>query len=122
MPGPGARAMAALAEYCGDLTTAGIPADTDRTRVQVPGAWVSLQNLDITRLDGGGTARVHVHLVVPDNGDTAAQPALAALFDRFTAAGHTWADGEPVDTAWAAVVGPTTSPVPAWRVPVDLDF
>lgn len=118
----GYRLVAACRQLAADLTAVGIPADVERTRVRAPGAWITPQSVDITTLAGGGTARVHVVLVAPDNGEFAALEQLAELLDQFLATGHCWADGETVDTAWAAVIGPNSSPVPAFRIPVDLDL
>jgi hypothetical protein len=111
--------VAACQGLAADLTAAGVPASVERGKVQTPGAWVAPQQVDITTLAGGGTVTVDVVLVVGDHGDLPVLAALDGLLDKvltldlpFTA---------PVDTSYALAL-PDRSPLPAFRVPVEIDL
>jgi hypothetical protein len=114
--------MSRLVDACLDLastlTAAGIPASVERAKVRTPGAWISPQTRDITTLDGSGSAAVDVILVVGDHGELTSLKALDEMADKVVALGL--ALTEPVDTAYALTL--TSSPLPAFRVPVELDL
>lgn len=113
------RLLNACDALAAELTTAGVRASVERAKVTTPGAWVSPQNVEITTLSGGGTARVDVVLVAGDTGDRPALQALEGLLDKVLALDHL-AVTEPVDTSWALVL--TGSPLPAFRLVIQLDL
>ena len=115
----GSRVMPALLALVDELNDAGVPASLNRSEVNTPGAWVSPQTIDVTTLDGGGTARVHIVLVVGDLGDTASHTALLGLVDKVLTLGLFPAD-EGIDTGWSLML--RDQPLPAYRFPIDLDI
>jgi hypothetical protein len=117
----GARLLAACYDLADDLTAAGVPASVDRSKVSTPGAWVTPASLDTLSLGGDGTARVDVVLVVAPGSDTATLTALADLLDR-AMAGAQLVAAEPVDTSWVLQLPHSPTPLPAFRLPVDLDL
>jgi hypothetical protein len=118
----GARMVTACKALAADLTSAGIGADVERTRVNVPGAWIAPQELDLTTLGGSGTVRVHVILIAADNGDVASHTTLAGLLDKCMSPPVGLVPAEPVDTGWTVVLRSGENPYPAYRLPVDLDL
>lgn len=60
------------------LDTVGIPAAVDPAEVELPGAWISVTEVDLFALGGGGTVKVDVYLIAPD---TMPRTALAILGD-----------------------------------------
>jgi len=118
----GARMVAACRALAVDLTEAGIPADVERARVNPGGAWVAPQSVDLTTLSGSGTVRVHVILVAADNGDVSSHLTLAGLLDVCLSDPVRLVPAEPVDTGWAVVLLHSQTPLPAYRLPVDLDL
>jgi len=112
------RLVQRLYELAADLTAADVHASPERSKVLTPGAWITPQSVDITTLDGSGTAQVDVILVVGDTGEGHALAALDLLLDKVLALGL--ALTEPVDTAYALTL--TGSRLPAFRVPVELDL
>ena len=118
----GARMVTACRALAVDLTEAGVPADVERGKVNPGGAWIAPQTIDLTTLGGDGTARVHVILVAPDNGDLASHLALTGLLDKCLSAPVSLVPAEPIDTGWAVVLPHSQTPFPAYRLPVDLDL
>jgi hypothetical protein len=114
------RLLTACTGLAAELTAAGVPASVERAKVRTPGAWISPQTRDVTRLDGSGTAQVDVILVVGDHGEATALAALDDLLDKVLGISPPLAVTEPVDTAYALTL--TASPLPAFRVPVELDL
>ena len=112
------RLLTACLGLAAELTAAGVPASVERARVNPPGAWISPQSMDVTRLSGGGIAAVDVILVVGDTGEANALKHLDDLLGKVLGIGL--ALTEPVDTAYALTL--TSSPLPAFRVPVELDL
>ena len=118
----GSRMVDACRGLAADLTAAGVPADVERAKVRVPGAWIAPQSIDVTTLGGDGTARINIVLVVADNGDLSSHIALAGLLDKCLSTPVSLVPAEPVDTGWAFVLPHSQTPMPAYRLPVDLDL
>lgn len=106
------------------ITAAGVPATYDENEVGVPGAWLRAMPIkyDAQLLDGttSSTARVDVYLIVGAGSTGPAQKALAELYDQIVPDLLV-----PDDAAeWTAVALPSdpTTPLPALRLPVDLNL
>jgi hypothetical protein len=118
----GSRMVTACRALAADLTSAGIPADVERSKVNPGGAWIAPQTIDLTTLGGSGTARVHVILVSGDRGDLESHIELSRLLDLCMSAPVDLIPAEEVDTGWAVVLPHSQTPFPAYRLPVDLDL
>lgn len=69
--------LAAAADHVeAALATVDIPSSVDPAEVQVPGAWISVAEVDLFTIGGGGTVVVDVYLIAPD---TMPRQALAIL-------------------------------------------
>lgn len=75
---------AALENLAARLTAAGVPAETDPTRLAVPGAWVTVDTLNAELLCGDFTMTAAVYLLAKDNGHDAAVATLATMLDTLT--------------------------------------
>jgi len=112
------RIAPALAEVVQLLTAAGVPATTQRDKIQTPGAFVGPASVSMVPTLGGGSVavlRAHVLLVARDN-----DKALEELARLLDAALGVLEPDEDVD---ASLVFPiNNNPLPAWRLVVDLDL
>src|SRR5699024_12672022 len=72
------------------LDSVGIPAAVDPAEVELPGAWISVTEVDLFALGGGGTVKVDVYLIAPD---TMPRPA-PALLGALAGPARTVADGD----------------------------
>jgi hypothetical protein len=97
---------------------------SNRARWPVPGAWVQARQVDQLRPAGGGNLQAYVWLIAPDTGTGPALDTLADLLDVALAVlePSTWADGEVIDTGQAVVLPHTATPLPAFRLAVDIDI
>lgn len=108
--------LEALAEA---LTAVGVPASVEPSEVQVPGAWVTARTAVIETLAGGGTLHAYVYLIAPDNGIRQSHEELGRLLARMP---DTWVAGELSLNEGVALPANPNTPLPAYRVPVDLDL
>lgn len=118
--GPGSRLLAALAGLRSELNAAGIPAATEPGEVPVPGAWIDAQTVEVTELDGGGTAVVNLYLVASDSGENAVMPVLCGLLDAV----HplvTYNEYEQTNVG-ASLALPAVGVLPAFRLVINLDI
>lgn len=114
------RLPAAMEQLVTLLRGAGLPADTDRMRMKIPGAWVRPDTVTSYTLAGeGGPARsrVSVLLVAPQEGDA---EALADLSRLLAKALTVLSPDEDVDTSVAVPI--RNNMHPAFRLTVDLEF
>lgn len=112
-----ARLVPALQELADVLTAAGVPATLDRTRLPVPGAWVTPGTAKVRTLSGAGRVRASVLLVAPASGDLEALETLAGLLDLALTVVTPDAD---VDTS--VVLPHNNNALPAFRLAVDLNL
>lgn len=75
----------ALETLAADLTAAEVPATTDPTKIEVPGAWVTVDTLTPELMCGEFTATTAIYLIARDNGHSAALADLAEMLDRIAA-------------------------------------
>lgn len=114
------RALAALQETAARLTTAGVRTSLERGEVHLPGAWLAGQTAQLVTLAGGARLRCHLYLVVADNGDIPSSKQLWQLLDKTLAVLDP--DGD-IDTTYGLVLPSNPQvPLPAFRVPFDLDI
>lgn len=101
------------------LEAAEVRTTMDATKVNMPGAWLTLDSLAPRfNLAGDGRMVCSIYLITADSGDTQrVLDNLLELFNTVTAAGVT-PDG-PV-TAVRVVLDPDPTPQPALRVPIHL--
>lgn len=107
-----------LADLAAQLTAVGIPAAIEPGEVPVPGAWVTGREATVTTLGGGGTVTAYVYLIAPDNGVLNAHKELTRLLGLVPA---DWLAGPVSLNEGVALPANPTAPLPAYRVPVDLD-
>jgi len=112
------RILPALVELVDVLDAAGVKATLDRSRLPVPGAWVTPASAAQLTLGGGARLTVHVLLVAQDSGEGEALATLSGLLDLTLEA--ITPDGD-VDTS-VVLARPNLSPLPAFRVPVNIDI
>jgi hypothetical protein len=113
----------ALQSVADALTDAGVPASIEPGQVAVPGAWVQARQVDQLRLDGGGNLQASVWLIAPDTGTGPALDTLADLLDVALAVlAVDVGDGEVIDTGQGVVLPHTATPLPAFRLAVDIDI
>lgn len=98
------------------LTGAGLTASTDPGKLNLPGAWVTLDQVRVLTLAGQLRLECSVFLISPDTDDTRAIGQLAAMLDQLLTIGRP--DG-PVVTQ-GVVMPADTTPLPALRVPFHL--
>ena len=72
----------ALDALAAELTAAGVEASTDPTKIPVPGAWVTVENLNPERLCGDFTVTAAIYLIARDTGHTPALADLTVMLDR----------------------------------------
>ena len=101
------------------LTLAGVPASVEPSEVPVPGAWVTARTADIETLAGGGTLHAYVYLIAAENGIREAHKELGKLLALMP---DTWVAGELSLNEGVALPANPSTPLPAYRVPVDLDI
>lgn len=113
---------AALADLIDILGEFGIAATTNPGQIQVPGAWISPRELELTRLDGGGQVTVHVWLVVPDAEEDQALPGLWTLLDAaLPVLDVDTTNGDTIQLA-ATLVVRDEGPLPAFQITTTLDL
>lgn len=118
MTAPGgwaARLVPACQELAGLLTAAGVPATLDRSKLKLPGAWITPASARTHTLAGQGRARVSVLLVVAQSGDLESLTALSGLLAKALTVVK---PDEDVDTSVVLPIG--NNPLPAFRLAVDL--
>lgn len=99
------------------LATVDIPASVDPADVNLPGAWIAVE--DITHqvtLNGTMRLAVAVYLIVPDIDPRRAMESLAPVYNRLMEV--VTPDGKVTPTGVVLPDNPT--PMPALRVPVYL--
>jgi hypothetical protein len=109
------RIVPACEDLAARLTAAGVRATLDRSKLSVPGAWITPGTARTLTLSGAGRVRASVLLVVPATGDLASLTALAGLLDK---ALTVLTPDEDVDTS--VVLPHNNSALPAFRLAVDL--
>lgn len=113
-----------LAGLADAITAAGVAASYDENDVAVPGAWLRAMPIkyDARTLSGGAssTARVDVFLIVGAGSTGPAQDALAELYDQVVPDVLV----PDADAEWTSVALPSdpSTPLPALRLPVDLNL
>lgn len=104
------------------LAGGGLPTSLEPAGTQVPGAWLSARSIVDETIGGGAQLRCYLYLLAGDVGVIEAHDILAGLLDiARTVLVDELADDEDISTA-EAVALPDTSPLPAYRVTVDLDL
>lgn len=98
------------------LRGAGVRADVDPAKVNLPGAWVTVESIRTITVDGDIQLECAVFLIVGDTGYARAYAKLADLFNL--TATVMMADG-PVTPEGVVLPGSST-PLPALRIPVNL--
>ena len=109
------RLVPACQELADTLTAAGVPATLDRSRLKLPGAWITPGTARAHTLAGRGRARADVLLVVAQSNDLESLTALGGLLA--TALTVLTPDGD-VDTSVVLPIG--NNALPAFRLPVNL--
>lgn len=116
------RIVPALADLVDLLTDAGVKATTDRDKLPVPGAWVHPEKVvplhTLTGDDDAARLRVSVLLVARDTGDASALQVLAGLLELVL---EVLTPDEDPDLS-VILPRPGESPLPAFRLTVDLDI
>jgi hypothetical protein len=107
-----------MRDLVGRLKEAGISASFDAGEVDVPGVWLASQNVNVQTLDGGATHLVWAYLLAPDNGVDDAHAGLRKLLDEVLEVIDP--DG-PVTTNESVILPDNPTPLPAYRLPVELD-
>lgn len=113
----GGQIVPALEDLRDVVISAGIPAHLERDKTPVPGAFVGPVNLHTPTLSGAMTLRAAVILVSGEVGEPASLLALAGLLEKLMSVIDP--DGD-IDTSLVFPV--RNSPLPAWRVYVDLEL
>jgi len=115
------RIVPALEELADLLTTAGVPAATDRARLQLPGAWVTSSSIGEVTLAGSATLRASVFLVAPAAGDWEPVRVLSGLLAKALTVIDP--DEDPATDALidtSVILNVRSNPLPAFRLAVDL--
>lgn len=94
------------------LASVDIPASVDPAEVQVPGAWISLVEVDAFTIGGGGIVVVDVYLIAPD---TMPRQALAIL-GELSALALSVLDVERMTTNDALQLPDGGRPMPAFKL------
>lgn len=116
----GQRIVASMAQLVTVLTEeAGLAATFDAGLVEVPGVWLQSQSVNVRTLDGGSVHRVWAYLVAPDTGTADAHTRLGELLSKLL--GVIDPDAE-VTTNQAVVLPHNPTPLPSYRVVIDLDI
>lgn len=110
-----ALSFAPLDDLVAALDAADVQASLDPSELNLPGAWVTVEDITPSTLEGGWDINAVVFLVAADVDHTRAAAALAELFNKATAGG-VQPDG-PVVPQGVIMPGDPT-PLPALRVPV----
>lgn len=121
MPNTADRIVPALQGLADGLSAAGVPASLKRSAVNPGGAWVTVQTVGATTLDGSGALRAHVFLVAsPSPDDLTVLKTLSGLLSK---ALTVLTPDEDVDTSYTVALPHTPSATfPAFRLVVDLDL
>jgi hypothetical protein len=105
-----------VAELVELITTAGLQAAQDPAELNMPGAWVTVDQIVPSSLGGGWEIKALVFLIVQDNDYARASDQLAEAFNML----HTVVEPDgPVLPQGVLMPGDPT-PLPALRVPVSL--
>lgn len=113
------RILPELEGLAAALTQLGIPASVEPAEVQVPGAWVTARTADVETLSGGGTLRTYVYLVALPHDFRSSYRELGRLLALMPTE---WVAGELSLNEAVALPATPNEPLPAYRVPVDLDL
>lgn len=99
------------------LRGAGVRADTDPAKLNLPGAWVTVEDIRPLTLGGQLQLAAVVYLIVGDTDYSRAYTQLAALYNKVVP-GQLTPDGPVI--AQGVVMPGNPTPLPALRVPVNL--
>lgn len=98
------------------LTGVEVPASTDPAEVNTPGAWVALDRLEPLTLSGGFRVVCSVYLIAPDTNVMRATEQLAPMLRQLL----TVITPDGAITTQGVVLPDSSTPLPAFRVPVNL--
>lgn len=107
--------LQALAET---ITAAGVQASLDPEALNLPGAWVTLEQFTRWTVQGGMRLQAAVYLIVPNTDHRRALVQLADLFNTVTTVLSP--DG-PVVAQGVLLPSAPSEPMPALRVPIHLN-
>lgn len=117
---------AALTELVEQLTAAGHVAATDPERLHAaPGCiWVQPRTIDRPTLDGGATLVAWLYLIVANTETDQAMTLLDDALEGVLELGLPLSESDPTINLTAAVALPSapSTPLPAYRLAVDLDL
>lgn len=91
------------------LDAAGVRADTDPTRVPVPGAWVTVETMTPDRLGGEWSVTAAVYLLARDTGHTPAVADLTAMLATLAEVAPGVGEARPESVALPGFSGPLPS-------------
>ncbi len=98
----------------------GIPATINPNRVDIPGAWVALKELDLESMARGEVvATASVYLVAADLGTTLAVEHLTSMLDDLL---RLLEDRYPIDTEVTTITLPTFGQVPLPAIEVEYEL
>lgn len=112
-----AQLVPELEHLAGVLTEAGVPATIDPTTIVVPGAWVTIERLEPTTLDGRFDVTATITLLVPDVGHASALTQLGWMLDTCAEV----LPGISAATPEAAQLPGIEGPLPSLRFTVNLE-
>lgn len=105
-----------MLDLCALITSTGLKASVDPTELNLPGAWVALDQLGPARLSGTTQLDVSVYLIAADADPRRAMTALATMYNQLRQV--LTPDGKVRPQGVILPENPT--PMPALRVPVYL--
>lgn len=108
-----------VVDLAASLEAAGVRASLDPSDVNLPGAWVTVETIQAGNLRGTLILGCVVYLIAPDQDYRRALEALAAAYN-LTVPGVLTPDGPVVPQG--VILPDTSTPLPALRVPVNLNL
>lgn len=105
-----------VAELVELITATGLQASQDPAELNLPGAWVTVDQVVPSTLEGGWEVKALVFLIVQDNDYARASDQLADAFNKL----HTVIDPDGPITPQGVIMPGDPTPLPALRVPVSL--